>query len=51
MLHRAKYALVIVSTILTEFREDQGLRHDIGCVLEVTLCNSSLQEKVVEKHL
>ncbi len=34
--------LVVVAIILLEFGEDQGLRYDINCVLEVTLRNSSL---------
>jgi hypothetical protein len=51
MSHRAKHALAAITTILTEFGNDQGLRYDINCVLEVTLRNSSLWKNVANKHL
>ncbi len=43
--------LAVVVIILSEFGEDQGLGYDINCVLKVTLCNSSLRENMVKKHL
>jgi len=51
LLCRAKHALAAVAKILEVFREDQGLGYDINCVLNITLRNSSLKDKVAKKRL
>jgi hypothetical protein len=51
LLCRAKHALAAVVKILEVFREDQGLGYDINCILDVTLRNSSLRDKVDKKCL
>jgi hypothetical protein len=51
LICRAKHALTAVAKILEVFREDQGLRYDINCILDITLHNSSLSDEVNKKHL
>ncbi|KAF8131112.1 hypothetical protein EV363DRAFT_1165856, partial [Boletus edulis] len=46
-----KYALFIVNQILTVCGQDQGIGHNIGCVLKGTITLSSLGEKANEANL